>query len=555
VNFNACAVIPCYNHGTTVGDVVRRLRVQGLEVLVVDDGSDAETAAALRGLKDIRLFRLEQNGGKGAAMERGLREAARLGFTHALQIDADGQHCVEDAPRFLELARAEPDAVVCGRPEFDASAPKARRYGRFITHFWVWLETLSFSIGDALCGFRLYPLKPTLALLERVRIAPRMSYDIDIVVRLAWEGLPIRNVNTRVLYPHAGVSHFDLLRDNLRISATHARLFLGMLLRAPLLVWRKLFASRRGTHWSKHRERGARWGLRFLIATYRLGGRPLFRVFLYPVMLYFFLFGAAARRASRDFLRRAHEAGSPQLSSPPTWRHSFRHFLNFADASLDKFGAWLGKIPAQKIEFADPRAWAGLTVNGRGSLLISSHLGNLEVPRAFAERRQAGVVNALVFTEHARKFSELWRELAPKAAVNFLEVGEIGPDTAVDLRARIDRGELLVIVGDRTPVHSTGRTTRVPFMGAPAEFSLGPYILGHLFECRVYLLFCVYDGERYREHLEPFAEQITWTRATRERALQDYARRYAERLQHYALQTPFQWFNFFDFWHESVSRS
>ncbi len=555
MSFAPCAIIPCYNHGATVGGVVRRLRALGLEVLVVDDGSDEATAAALRAVPEIHLIRQETNAGKGVAMARGLREAARLGFSHALQIDADGQHCVEDAPRFLEIARAEPDAVVCGQPEYDASAPRSRRYGRTITHFWVWLETLSFDISDALCGFRLYPLKPTLALLERVRIAPRMSFDIDIVVRLAWAGLPIRNVRTRVVYPPGGISHFRMLRDNLRISATHARLFFGMLARLPLLAWRKLFPPRREGHWSKHRERGALWGLRFLIAAYRIGGRPLFRAFLYPVMLYFFLFGTAARRASRDFLRRAYQSGSPQLPTPPTWRHSFRHFVSFADASLDKFGAWLGKVPAQRIEFADPRAWADLTANRRGSLLISGHLGTLEVPRAHAERRNAGVVTALVFTEHAQRFNALWRDVAPEAAVNLIEVGDIGPDTAVDLRARIDRGELLVIVGDRTPVHSTGRTARVPFMGAEAEFSLGPYILAHLFECPVYLLFCVYDGERYHEILEPFAERITWTRATRERALQDCARRYAQRLQHHALQTPFQWFNFFDFWHEPVRRS
>lgn len=545
MKFAPCAVIPCYNHGATVGDVVQRLRALGLQVLVIDDGSDEHTAAVLRALGEIRLIRLERNSGKGAAMVRGFREAARLGFSHVLQVDADGQHCVEDAPRFLEVARTEPDAVVCGQPEYDASAPKSRLYGRTITHFWVWIETRSFAIGDSMCGFRLYPLRPTLALLDRVRIAQRMSFDIDIVVRLAWEGLPIRNLRTRVAYPREGLSHFRMVRDNLRISATHARLFFGSFRRKP-----------RQTHWSRLGERGAPWGLRFLIAAYRFGGRPLFRLFLYPAMLYFFVFGTAARRASRDFLRRAHRSGSPRLPSPPTWRDSFRHFMNFADATLDKFGAWLGKVPRQQIELADDRAWADLVANDRGSLLISSHLGNLEVPRAFARSRRAGaVITALVFTEHAQMFNALLREVQPEASFNLLEVGSIGPDTAIDLRALIDRGDLLVIVGDRTPVHSVGRTTRVPFMGVDAEFSLGPYILGHLLECPVHLLFCVHDGERYREYLEPFAEKISWTRATRDSALQGYARRYAQRLQHYALQTPFQWFNFFDFWHEPVGRS
>ncbi|HEX9395808.1 MAG TPA: glycosyltransferase [Burkholderiales bacterium] len=542
---SACAVIPCFNHGATAGAVAARVRAHGLPVLIVDDGSDADSARALDAIEGVRVLRLEKNGGKGAAVMRGLREAQRLGYTHALQIDADGQHATDDVPRFLEKGRARDDAVVCGDPVFDASAPKSRRYGRWITRFWVWLETRGRARGDALCGFRLYPLARTVALLDRARIATGMSFDVDILVRLVWEGLPVESVQTRVVYPPGGRSHFRLLRDNLRISATHTRLFFAS------------FAPRSAAaHWSRLSERGALWGLRFLVAAYRLGGRPLFRAFLYPVMLYFFLFGSVARRASRDFLRRAHRAGSPRLPSPPTWRDSFRHFLAFADATLDKVGAWLDRVPSRALELVDDRAWARLRANGRGSLLIGSHLGNLEVPRAFARGERAGAaVTALVFTQHAQNFNRLLRELQPEASFNLVEVGSIGPDTAIDLRAVIDRGDLVVIVGDRTPVHSTGRTARVPFLGADAEFSLGPYILGHLLECPVHLLFCLHDGERYREYLEPFAERISWTRATRDRALQEYARRYAERLQHYALRAPFQWFNFFDFWHAPLRRS
>src|SRR5260221_3502078 len=332
---SACAVIPCFNHGATAGAVAARVRAHGLPVLIVDDGSDADSARALDAIEGVRVLRLEKNGGKGAAVMRGLREAQRLGYTHALQIDADGQHATDDVPRFVENGRARDDAVVCGDPVFDASAPKSRRYGRWITRFWVWLETRGRARGDALCGFRLYPLARAVALLDRARIATGMSFDVDILVRLVWEGLPVESVQTRVVYPPGGRSHFRLLRDNLRISATHTRLFFAS------------FAPRSAAaHWSRLSERGALWGLRFLVAAYRLGGRPLFRAFLYPVMLYFFLFGSVARRASRDFLRRAHRAGSPRLPSPPTWRDSFRHFLAFADATLDKVGAWLHRVPS-----------------------------------------------------------------------------------------------------------------------------------------------------------------------------------------------------------------
>src|SRR5262249_60584826 len=171
----------------------------------------------------------------------GVRGGARRGFPHALQVGADGQQDSNAGRRFRREGEREPSAVVCGLPRYDASAPASRRYGRWITHFWVWLETRSFAIGDALCGFRLYPLAPTLALDNRVRLARGMSFDIDVIVRLAWEGLPIINVPTWVTYPRDGVSHFRLWRDNLRISGTHTRLVLGML-------WRPRFRPRRRVH-------------------------------------------------------------------------------------------------------------------------------------------------------------------------------------------------------------------------------------------------------------------------------------------------------------------
>jgi len=155
MSFAPCAVVPCYNHGAAVGGVVARLRALGLPVVIVDDGSDADTARSLDSLAGVHLFRLATNSGKGAAVTRGLREARRLGFTHALQVDADGQHDLGDVPQFLERGRAAPAALICGEPVYDASAPKARLYGRLITRFWVWVETRGRARGDAMCGFRL----------------------------------------------------------------------------------------------------------------------------------------------------------------------------------------------------------------------------------------------------------------------------------------------------------------------------------------------------------------------------------------------------------------
>lgn len=247
-SFSPRVVVPVFNHGRAIGPLVQRIVRHGVPVLLVDDGSEPECAAVLDGLADasptdVALLRLAHNQGKGAAVMAGMREAARRGSSHVLQIDADGQHDPDDIPRFLDAARAEPKAIINGRPVFDASVPKGRLYGRYLTHVWVWINTLSLDITDSMCGFRVYPLAPTLAVLDEERVGRRMDFDTEIIVRLHWRGLRVLNLATQVRYPSDGVSHFDLWRDNARISAMHARLLFGMLLRLPRLLARK--ATRR----------------------------------------------------------------------------------------------------------------------------------------------------------------------------------------------------------------------------------------------------------------------------------------------------------------------
>jgi glycosyltransferase involved in cell wall biosynthesis len=238
-----CAVIPVYNHGNTVGSVAALLRRQGVPVLMVDDGSDPVTAGQLDELArqdGIRLLRLPRNEGKGGAVIAGMRAAAALGYTHCLQIDADGQHDASDATRFLAAAQARPEALICGCPVYDDSVPRARLYGRYATHIWVWINTLSFAVRDSMCGFRIYPLQGTLPLLSNGWLGRRMDFDTEIVVRLVWSGVPVVNLPTRVHYPPGGISHFRAWHDNVLISAMHTRLFFGMLRRAPRLLARRL---------------------------------------------------------------------------------------------------------------------------------------------------------------------------------------------------------------------------------------------------------------------------------------------------------------------------
>jgi glycosyltransferase involved in cell wall biosynthesis len=244
--FRPCVLIPIYDHGSTIYRLARVLSGLAIPIYIVDDGSHeptrAEIARAAADFRLVRLARLARNSGKGAAVMLGLRLAREHGMTHTLQIDADGQHDAADATRFLERGVARPEALILGQPLFDASVPKARRYGRALTNFWVCVETLSLAVNDTQCGFRLYPLEATCQLIERASLPQRMAFDIAIVVRLAWQGVPVENLPTRVAYPRGGVSHFDLWADNVRISLTHARLVFGMLLRLPQLIARRYLA-------------------------------------------------------------------------------------------------------------------------------------------------------------------------------------------------------------------------------------------------------------------------------------------------------------------------
>lgn len=246
-----CAVVPVYDHEHAVAGTVARLREHRLDVILVDDGSGPACAAVLdrlaRSDTAVRVQRLPRNRGKGAAVMAGLRVAADAGYTHVLQIDADGQHDASVVPRFLTAANADPQALVCGEPLFDASIPRHRFYLRYLTHAMVWLNTLSFDIRDAMCGLRVYPLATVLPVLDAEAPGERMDFDVETLVRLHWRGVRMHWLPVAVGYPVDGVSHFRLVADNWRITRMHTRLFFGMLRRAPRLIARNLRVAARAT--------------------------------------------------------------------------------------------------------------------------------------------------------------------------------------------------------------------------------------------------------------------------------------------------------------------
>jgi glycosyltransferase involved in cell wall biosynthesis len=242
--FTLVVLIPVYDHEHAIGAVVAAVLTHDVPCILVDDGSSAVCANVLDDLaaahpEKITLVRHAENRGKGAAVLSGFARAASDGYTHLLQIDADGQHCVADIPKFLNTAKQHPEAIIAGHPIYDESVPAIRLYGRYATHIWVWINTLSLEIKDSMCGFRVYPVAPVIALAACQKIGTRMNFDTDILVRLFWAGLRVINLPTRVAYPTDGVSHFRVWLDNVLITRMHTVLFFGMLCRIPSLLVRK----------------------------------------------------------------------------------------------------------------------------------------------------------------------------------------------------------------------------------------------------------------------------------------------------------------------------
>ena len=238
-------LIPSYNPGQRGLETVRAARSQWDPVWVVVDGSTDGSAEALTALArsdpGLRVLLRTRNGGKGAALFEGLNEAQRAGFSHALTMDADGQHPAECIPEFMAASAAAPEAMILGDPVFDASVPRIRLRGRRVSNWCTNVATLWAGVHDTLFGFRVYPVAPLLAVMQRSRWMRRFDFDAEAVVRLCWRGVPVVNLPAPVKYftpEQGGVSHFNYWRDNVLLTSMYLRLLVGFVVRLPLLITR-----------------------------------------------------------------------------------------------------------------------------------------------------------------------------------------------------------------------------------------------------------------------------------------------------------------------------
>ncbi|MBQ8477848.1 MAG: hypothetical protein IJ505_05090 [Succinivibrio sp.] len=310
-------------------------------------------------------------------------------------------------------------------------------------------------------------------------------------------------------------------------------------------------------HWSLQKEKvGGLIGLKLLLLLYRIGGKRLLLPILYLVIFCYYLSSRKQRQYSKEFFNLVNRK-LQKLGQPCQKFSVFKHFLSFADMVIDKFLAWMGKIDFDKETcFIGDSDHQIHRLTNRGKIYLCSHLGNIDALRAMDYKRQFSTINAVVFTQNAKHVNSLLKNLAPQANFNLIATETIGPDTAILLKEKIDKGEIVAIVGDRVPVVTNGvnkhRVVKATFLDTPCNFAQGPFILSSLLKCEVQLLFGLKNPKTHLLDIycENFANPITLSRTNREADLQKYIQQYANRLEYYTLKYPYQWFNFFDFFHQ-----
>lgn len=303
---------------------------------------------------------------------------------------------------------------------------------------------------------------------------------------------------------------------------------------------------KQAAHWSDLEEQTCLLGIKVLYTSYRLFGRWFFRLSLWPVVLFYWLTNPRARAASREYLQRI-EATTGALGRKPHAGHTLRHIALFAETLLDKLLAISGNYPAEYVQVRGQEAVLQQIQSGKGGVLVTAHMGCLELCRTLADHVSGVRINVLVHTRHATQFNQLLQRLNPESSLTLIEVSEVGPATALMLSEKVAAGEWVAIAGDRTPL-SGERTVYAPFLGQDAPFPIGPYLIAHLLQCPLYGMACIHQGSGYLLEFAVLAEHVQLPRAAREQALAEYAGRFAQMLTHLLARSPYDWFNFYSFW-------
>ena len=544
-----CLIIPCYGeHSKKLSQTLERVSLSGLKTIVVDDGSEEKFAEIIKESSESHgaiLVKNSNNMGKGGAVKAGLFEAQKLGYTHAIQLDSDGQHDTQFLKKFIETSKNNPAALISGKPIFDDSIPKKRLYGRYFTHMWVWLETLSFDIKDTMCGFRSYPIEKTCSLIRRSPIGNHMDFDIEVMVKLYWSGVEVIFIPLKVLYPEEGKSYFYMFKDNYRITLMHTKLVIGMILRSPKLIGRKFTQGR----WEEISEKGGVIPMKLASFLFDLFGYRFAQGICYFISLYYFLLSSNARESSRQF-QKVYKNHCLRQDLKPKKFSTFGHILSFSHMVVDKFAVWKRKITPADFYAKDIDDLISLHKEGEGAVFISSHFGNIEVIRGLGKRVSKINYSSLIYTKNSKKIFQVLRSFDPEVEKNIIPVQTVGPELGFKLTKKIESGEWLFCMGDRKTAKSD-KTISLNLLGRSVAIPQGPFLLAYVLDApKVYSIHCFREKDKFRIKTKEITPQISRSRKNRTQYIQAIANAYVVDLETHIQSQPTQWFNFYKYWNE-----
>lgn len=531
-------LIPFYNHPARIGELVTKLKKHELPIIIVDDGSNEASKEVLNSLEGVIIVTREQNGGKGAAMKDGFKFGLENSFSHLFQIDADSQHDLSVISEFLARSKSSPKKLICAAPVYDESAPKARVHGRKLTNFWIYINTLSLDIKDGMCGFRIYPVKELEEAIKKSK-TNRMEFDTEILVNAYRSGVEMEWIDIRVFYEKGGISHFKMLRDNALISLMHAKYFLTM----PKFAFDRFFGTRSDKMWWQKRERGGKALLNLTLFLTKYTPKFLLNFLIKIVVFFYYITSKKERENIRNFRENlAKFAGKECVKNSSV----FSNFYEFGVAICDKFRVWRGEITLNEIKAINLEAIQSELINAkRGQILLTAHLGNIEICKALSTKVGGLDMVILAYDENTREFAEIIGKISGKS-VRVMLVNELDVEAMLELKNIVDSGTHIGIMGDRVPI-SGDKFSEVAFLGKSAKFNYGPYLIAGILGVSVSSLWCQKIGEEFHVELVKIADQIKLSR-DKQASVQPYLEAYVRELEKRCVQTPSQWFNFFDFW-------
>lgn len=522
-------IIPVYNHGATVAAVIAQVLSLHLPVIVVDDGSTDNTYQNIRSIPGIRILRHKENRGKGAALVTGMTAAAADNCRWAVTIDADGQHNPADIPGLLEGAITNPGSIVIGHRTEMAMAPWTSRFGRKFSNFWLRISGAP-PLADTQSGFRVYPLPDVLQLGVKAR---RYQYELEVLAKAAWRGIPIVEIPVGVTYlpPGQRISHFRPGRDFLRNTQTFSRLITGRLF-SPFLGQRRFARNPKGM---------TAYFYAALTTLSAWVGDWFFALISRGIAAGYFVFAHRRRRVSIDFYAALFPGKSVLYHAWCT----FRQFGHFTTVFLDRAVLRQGKEIPHTFDGLE-NITSSLTTH-RGAILLMSHMGNWEVAAHLLKKRLPDLKLLLFMGVRQKEAIEQLQKQAIRAdGITVVGMDKTGgsPVEILDAVRFLGRGGAVSLAGDIV-WRENQRCVPARLLNRDIWLPEAPYLLSLLSGVPLIIFFAFRTGRRrYRFTASPPIHVTAPTRNLRAKAISAAAQVYADHLETALATHPFQWYHF-----------